>query len=85
MNESYIRQPSKVYKPQGLAPGEWTRTDETIGHAPHNGRTRPPVTLRRFYHDGTLHRIDVFVGGWRAGTYKTERGAIARARKEVES
>jgi hypothetical protein len=44
----------------------------------------PLVTVRRWHTTaGTLIRADVFVGGWRAGSYKTERGATKRAAAAV--
>jgi hypothetical protein len=39
------------------------------------------VTIRRFFEDGALLRIDVFDGGWRVGIYKTEAGALRAAEK----
>jgi hypothetical protein len=46
-------------------------------------RYSPQVMVRRFYDDGEFFRADVFVSGWRVGTYKTEKGALARAAKET--
>ena len=46
-------------------------------------RVSTQVMIRRFYADGEFFRADVFVGGWRVGTYKTEKGALARVAKET--
>jgi hypothetical protein len=39
------------------------------------------VTVRRIFEDDALLRIDVFDGGWRVGTYKTEAGALRAAER----
>lgn len=65
---------------------EYTKRDELFGFAARNERgVTPPVTIRRWFHHGEFHRADVYVGGWRAGTYSTERGAVRRAEREVAS
>lgn len=66
---------------------EFTRRDELHGFAARNERgVTPPVTIRRWSDkDGVFYRADVFVGGWRVGTYRTEAGAIRRADREVRS
>jgi hypothetical protein len=42
------------------------------------------ITVRRWINaDGSFHHTDVFVGGWRVGSYKTDAGAARRVAKEM--
>jgi hypothetical protein len=61
----------------------FTHTDEVVGYAERNAAgVEPPVMIRRWYRAGQFIGARVFVGGWRVGSYKTERGAERRARRE---
>jgi hypothetical protein len=43
----------------------------------------PQVTVRRWEDNNGFVRADVFVGGWRVATYRTERALAARVEREV--
>lgn len=45
--------------------------------------TEGMITIKKHYCHEKFNGADVFVGGWRVGQYKTEKGAMKRFNAEV--
>ena len=61
-----------------------TQTQNPSFVPPVDEHPHPQVTVRRWRtDDGRLIRADVFVGGWRTASLKTENGVARRVAREI--